>query len=101
MITTRTIPRTLPPGGRVAGGRHTPPSSRHARLCQAAAEDTKTVAELIEEQGIDMSISGLRHLPEETQHRYAETARPARVPLVITSPRHHVTISADIQSPGS
>ncbi len=49
------------------------PAPRH--VVRAAAEDqetsatTKTLGELIAEQEIDMSISGLRHLPEDTQYR--------------------------------
>ena len=65
-----------PTGGSVAlPPRAARSHNQHRVVVRAAAEDTKTVAELIEEQGIDMTISGLRHLPEETQHRYAQLAR--------------------------
>ena len=57
--------------GRSVGILRSDGRSRPLLRIRAAAEETKSVSELIEEQGIDMSISGLRHLPEETQRRYA------------------------------
>ncbi len=79
---------------RPAGGSVVPAwaaRAHHARyrlvVVRASAEDTKTVAELVEEQGIDMTISGLRHLPEETQHRYAGLGRSlARAVVPYTLP---------------
>ena len=68
-----------PTGGSVAlPPRAARSHNQHRVVVRAAAEDTKTVAELIEEQGIDMTISGLRHLPEETQHSPSNAVYTAR-----------------------